>query len=437
MGVPPAYVSNQEGGSAAGLVFTFPSGIYSYQVVGSIKVTARIGNGSYVTTIPMTQQVYNSVVPVSSCELKFNYGTATQAVTLPGSGSLTASLQIDLSGLSFYLNQTAESVLLTLPSGQYLNSSGGITNGTNVPAYTYLTQGLLGLNYNMGTHNQNFFTYNGSGIMQTESGTNYSIGEILRKENYTLSQGFRDMYNLLYGSGSYLSYNGGGTSTARTYSSLGYTMTYLSNSLTRFAIEQYNSMNQLIDNMNSNLVGVFSNSYTAHLFEFGDEESILSKSETEEEYSNILEAIVAMYSGLQRPLSQLQAVLANDDELELRQQTEPEVDAVIDGFTGEGQGAPSVDQIGEMAGVSGQMGDLFNSGVTPSDMFNAATSGDSYSFFTQEVADALDTTGAVSTYSADDYLSDLSDYELTDDGFYVLRDQSFFDLWQYLGRSES
>lgn len=154
-----------------------------------------------------------------------------------------------------------------------------------------------------------------------------------------------------------------------------------------------------------------------------DEE--LNKEEKQVVFSNVLQALASIQSSIQQPLSQLQAVLANDEDLKLRQETQPQVDAVTDNFLGEGGSAPTPDDIGNMADWSNSMGDLFNSGVGAGQFFSSVTSSDSYSFFSQAVANDLDSTNAPVAISDDDYLSD---YVLGDDGFYYLADNSFFSL---------
>lgn len=153
----------------------------------------------------------------------------------------------------------------------------------------------------------------------------------------------------------------------------------------------------------------------------------LEKEEEQIVFTNVLQALASIQSTLQQPLSQLQAVLANDDDLKLRQETQPQVEAVTDKFLGEGDAAPTPDDIGNMADWSNSMGDLFNSGVSAGQFFSSVTSSDSYSFFSQAVANDLDSSGVPAAISIDndDYFSD---YVLGDDGFYYIRDDSFFSL---------
>lgn len=137
-------------------------------------------------------------------------------------------------------------------------------------------------------------------------------------------------------------------------------------------------------------------------------------------YDNLLDAIVHIGSSIQRPLSQLQHVLASDADLKLRQETDEFVDAITDDFTGDGPAAPTVDDIKDIAGISGDFSGMFDSGVGPGELIGVVNGGDTYSFFSQEVADSLDTVAnaGISLFDLDD-LFDLSGYEETEDGFLV------------------
>lgn len=177
-------------------------------------------------------------------------------------------------------------------------------------------------------------------------------------------------------------------------------------------------------NLKHYLVGT-SGSSVATLWTFDDD---LNKVETQVEFTNILEALASIQTSIQNPLQQIMAVLANDDDLELRQKTQPQVDAVTDRFLGEGSSAPTPDNIGDMADWSTSMGALFNSGVNAGQFFSSVTASDSYSFFSQEVANDLDSSGAPASISVDDDDDYLSDYILGDDGFYYLRDSLFFSI---------
>lgn len=69
-------------------------------------------------------------------------GFSTNHTDLTGFKSQAHSDAIAIEGV---LESFKPELLFTLPRGQYLNSNGWSVLGTNVPAYTYLTQGFLGV----------------------------------------------------------------------------------------------------------------------------------------------------------------------------------------------------------------------------------------------------------------------------------------------------
>lgn len=165
-------------------------------------------------------------------------------------------------------------------------------------------------------------------------------------------------------------------------------------------------------------------------------DSDLNKSSNSVRFSNVLQALASIQSSLQHPLSQLQAVLANDDDLELRQRTQAQVEQVTSDFTGDGAAAPSLSDISDMASFSGQMSSLFSSGSSVGDFFTAAGSADAYQFFSQAVADDLDSTSSVAALSVIDDSDPFDGFVLGDDGFYSLADTSLFDLSAFRERGE-
>lgn len=169
---------------------------------------------------------------------------------------------------------------------------------------------------------------------------------------------------------------------------------------------------------NTNLVGSDrSTTFSSFLFD-----SALNRTTSTTSVNNLLDAIGWLGSAVQRPLSQLQAVLANDDDLRLRQETQEEVDAITDSFTGDGGAAPTTDNIGDMAGISADFSGMFDSGVGAGDLMGVINGGDTYSFFSQETADSLDTAGNAGIATASDMLDDLLDlsgYVETEDGILV------------------
>ena len=78
----------------------------------------------------------------SATHLDLTSGFSTNHTDLMGFKSQAHSDAIAIEGV---LESFKPELLFTLPRGQYLNSNGWTVLGTNVPAYTYLTQGFLGV----------------------------------------------------------------------------------------------------------------------------------------------------------------------------------------------------------------------------------------------------------------------------------------------------
>lgn len=129
----------------------------------------------------------------------------------------------------------------------------------------------------------------------------------------------------------------------------------------------------------------------------------LSVSTSKRQIHNVVEALQYIYQDLQAPLFQLQQVLASDEDLVLRLKTQDLTDAVTDDFTGDGQAAPSTSDIGDMANISGDFSGMLDSGVGAGELVGVINGGDTYSFFSQSTADALDTTSSVAVISDDEY----------------------------------
>lgn len=185
-------------------------------------------------------------------------------------------------------------------------------------------------------------------------------------------------------------------------------------------------------NVETALVGFHGHTAIIDLLTFDENLDPVVPAEGEElpTVNNLLDAITTLGLAIQRPVSQLQAVLANDDDLELRRQTQEQVEAITDDFTGDGGAAPSVDNIKDAAGISTSISGTFETGVSVSDGFGILQSEDSFSFFSQAVSDDLNGTG-IAPAAEDD---SLDAYEFDDNGFAVLKDQSEFSISDFLGR---
>ena len=152
--------------------------------------------------------------------------------------------------------------------------------------------------------------------------------------------------------------------------------------------------------------------------------------EDEKRVDNLLDALGLLGTSLQNPLAKLQYVLADDDDISLKDKTKPNQDAVEDNFTGDGPGAVKPGQIGDIGDISSSAGDAFGGAGSAGDAFIAITDSNSYSFFSQAVSDALDTVGSVSARSDEDFMEG---FELGDDGFYHVKDTSAWDVTAFLG----
>lgn len=161
----------------------------------------------------------------------------------------------------------------------------------------------------------------------------------------------------------------------------------------------------------------------------------LNKSTETADYTDLLHAMVGIGTDIQNPLSQLQAVLAGDSDLELHRNTQENIDSVTDNFTGSGEGAVSSGEISDASGLTSGIGDAFGGNqVSTGDAFMAATDSGNFNFFSQETAVALDSVtypAAVSLAEDDDWMSD---YVADKDGFYTVADKSGWSLLDYLGK---
>lgn len=161
----------------------------------------------------------------------------------------------------------------------------------------------------------------------------------------------------------------------------------------------------------------------------------LNKSTETADYTDLLHAMVGIGSDLQNPLSQLQAVLAGDSDLELHRNTQENIDSVTDNFTGSGEGAVSSGDISDASGLTSGIGDAFGGNqVSTGDAFKAATDSGNFNFFSQETAVALDSVTYPAAVSLADDDAWMSDYVADENGFYTVADKSGWSLLDYLGK---
>lgn len=135
---------------------------------------------------------------------------------------------------------------------------------------------------------------------------------------------------------------------------------------------------------------------------------------------------------LQNSLAKLEYVFASQEDMEFKEQEKPNMDAVKDNFFGDGEGAVNPDQIKDLAGISSGIKDSFAGAGSAGDAFTAINDSQSFWFFSQDVADALDTVNspAVASEVEDDFWDQFVQDE---GGFYSLVDLSPWDVESYLG----
>lgn len=153
---------------------------------------------------------------------------------------------------------------------------------------------------------------------------------------------------------------------------------------------------------------------------------------TQLRHNTLFSFLGSFASGVQNPLARLAYVLADSDDIALKQQEQPNMDAVKDSFFGDGEAAVNPGQIKDVAGLSSSVKDSFAGAGSSGDAFVAINDSNSYWFFSQEVADDLDTVNVPAAYS-DDPESVLDRFVQDEDGFYSLIDMSPWDVTSYLG----
>lgn len=182
-----------------------------------------------------------------------------------------------------------------------------------------------------------------------------------------------------------------------------------------------------------NTVGTYSLSGYPR-FNFVSFDSDLERLESyQSNFTSINGALAFMFGNLQPTIAQLQAVLANDDDLELRRQTQEEVSSVTDNFTGKADAAPSTSDIGDMASVSTGITTAFDSGVSAGDFFTSLSDEDVYSFFSQETANDMDSTSSPAAMADSPGLVLPDGFVVDDSGYVTVQSVSVFDYLSRLG----
>ncbi len=125
-------------------------------------------------------------------------------------------------------------------------------------------------------------------------------------------------------------------------------------------------------------------------FEFGEQPVTLNT-------DNILDSLFPLYP-IQNDLARLTYVLADPHTIDLKKSQQGNEQAVQDNFTGDKGVNP--DDIGSMSGMGDSLGGLVDTGVTMDDGFAQLNNGDTWNFFSQEVANQLN--NAPAAYARDE-----------------------------------
>lgn len=149
-------------------------------------------------------------------------------------------------------------------------------------------------------------------------------------------------------------------------------------------------------------------------------------------HNTLFSFLGSVASGIQNPLARLAYVLADLEDIEFKKEEKPNMDAVKDHFFGDGEGAVNPDQIKDLAGISSGIKDSFGGAGSAGDAFQAINDSNSFWFFSQEVADALDTVNSSELASLDDS-APFDGLVQDENGFYSLIDLSPWDVEAYLG----
>lgn len=148
--------------------------------------------------------------------------------------------------------------------------------------------------------------------------------------------------------------------------------------------------------------------------------------------NNLLDALGMIGTQLQNPLAKLQYVLADDDDIKLKDDIKENQDSFQDNFTGDGEGAVSGSQIKDVAGLGSSIKDTFSGAGSPGDVFSVLNDSGNYGFFSRAVADELDRVANPSPSVVDDATRGwLDECSVGDDGVVRVVDD-IFDLSSYV-----
>lgn len=146
---------------------------------------------------------------------------------------------------------------------------------------------------------------------------------------------------------------------------------------------------------------------------------------------NLLDAITLVGTHLQNPLAKLQYVLADDDDISMKDAVKDNQQAVEDEFTGNGSGSIGRGDITDAAGISGGLRDTYGGAGNVGDAFDVMGSSDTWSFFSSDVAAELDASDQAASQALDDE-DPFAGFSVGEDGLYHLSPGSMFDVSSYL-----
>lgn len=212
---------------------------------------------------------------------------------------------------------------------------------------------------------------------------------------------------------------GSGTGSLRTFTGL---LSVMHSDFGSVVTQLENNAFTLVKLMN----GIVSSS--VHDYTFGaDGKPVVS--DTVSSYS-VLPVLAYVLDRISENSAALRYVLADEDAIRLHAANKPMEGAVEDGFTGDGSGAASVDDIKDAAALTGAMKGLFDgNSASSADFFRVAGDDGNYDFFSQPTAAALDGVSYPAVAQVDlDIEAWLAEYEFDEQGFGSLRDTSYFSL---------
>ncbi len=150
------------------------------------------------------------------------------------------------------------------------------------------------------------------------------------------------------------------------------------------------------------------------------------------EASSLFDILSVMGSALQKPLARLAYVYASEDDIIFKDEEQDNEDAVKDDFFGDGDAAVSPGDIKDAAGITSGIKDTFGGAGSSGDIFTVLSDENSWWFFSQEVADALDIVNAPAAAALSDD-DPLDGFVADEAGFYSVSDTSPWDVTSYLG----